>query len=128
MVSVTPEGNIEWTEKVPKRQVSSNDSGRYSSYAKVVKGDKVYFIFNDNPKNLNYKGDGKWYAMVPGKSIVSLVEIDSDGRVFRTALPGGKLKGIIARPKVSAQINESDLLLYAERKSNKNMLKVRFRK
>jgi hypothetical protein len=128
VININPEGNIEWTEKVPKRQRTQNDGGKWSSYAQMTRNDKLYFIFNDNPKNLMYKGDGKWKYMKLKDCFISLAEVDDDGRVFRESLLGAKGKGVIARPKVSRQIGEDELLIYAERGKKKNFMKVKFLK
>lgn len=126
VVSISPEGNIKWAEKIPKRQATVNDGGKFSSYTQLIKNDKVYFIFNDDPKNLMYKGYGKLKPMKLNKAFVTLVEVDDDGRVFRENLLGSKLKGVIAMPKASGQLSADELLLYAERGSKKNMMKVKF--
>jgi hypothetical protein len=55
VINMSPSGEIEWTEKIPKRQRTTNDGGFFSSYALSVVKDKLYFVFNDHPKNLFYK-------------------------------------------------------------------------
>ncbi len=125
VVNIDPSGNIEWTEKVPKRQASGAD-GYFLSYTSMVKDDKVYFVFNDNPKNLAYKGDGKWKALSLKDAELMLVEIDGDGRVFRESMLGKSGANVIARPKVSAQIDEKNLIIYAERKKDKGLMNVEF--
>ena len=72
---------IDWAKKIPKVQESIDDGGTYSSYAMSVFGDKMFFIFNDNPKNLENKGDGKLKNYNPNReSIVAMVAMDSDGK------------------------------------------------
>jgi hypothetical protein len=58
-VHLSPEGELEWAEKIAKKQSTSRDFGYFSSYALANDQDKLYFIFNDNSKNLHYNGKGK---------------------------------------------------------------------
>ena len=48
IVNIRPDGEIEWTARIPKQQETINDGGYYSSYAHAVVRDKIYFIYNDN--------------------------------------------------------------------------------
>jgi len=52
VININPGGETEWTKKIAKRQPSSNDGGFFSSYSLSIVKDKMYFVFNDSPKNL----------------------------------------------------------------------------
>ena len=45
VVNIRPDGEIEWTARIPKRQVTTNDGGYYSSYAMSIVRSKIYFVF-----------------------------------------------------------------------------------
>jgi hypothetical protein len=45
VISINPKGEIDWTEKIAKRQHTINDNGYFSSYAMAVNEDKINFIF-----------------------------------------------------------------------------------
>lgn len=126
VINIDPDGNIEWASKVKKRQVTANN-GRYSSYVSAVVDDNIYIIYNDNPKNLLYNGDGKIKSMNLKEAFTMLITVDSDGLVFREALMNTKGEKIITRPKVSEQIRDNELLIYAERGKNKAFINVKLK-
>jgi hypothetical protein len=51
-------GGFDWLKKVRKEQVSVDDQGYYSSYARFIDNGKLCFIFNDHAKN--YDENGKY--------------------------------------------------------------------
>ena len=130
VINISPKGEIEWTEKIPKRQITTNDGGFYSSYALTEFDDKLYFIFNDNPKNLFYKGEGKIYNFNKGKkeSLVVLVELNMDGEQTREALFSMKDAEVIIRPKVCEQISKNQMILFGQKKKIQRFAKVTFEK
>lgn len=127
-INMSPEGNIEWTEKIAKRQVTTDDGGFFSSYALAVVGDKLYFVFNDHPENLYYKGEGKLKNFNKGKeSLVVLVELDSSGKQTREALFSSKEADILTRPKVCEQISKNEMALYGQRGKTHRFAKLNFK-
>ncbi len=48
VVSFDEEGEIEWHEKILKKQYSTNDGGRYSGFNLVISDGKMNFLFVDN--------------------------------------------------------------------------------
>lgn len=44
--------SVEWFTYLPKYHHTVNDNGIFSRYSTLKKGDKIYYVFNDNPKNL----------------------------------------------------------------------------
>lgn len=73
VINISPNGEIEWAKKIPKRQVTSNDGGFLSSFLIVKKADKLYFIFNDNIKNIPEVQPNHGSQMTFGKREVSLL-------------------------------------------------------
>ena len=128
VINISAKGEIEWTEKIPKRQVTTNDGGFYSSYALSEVGDNLYFVFNDNPKNLFYKGVGKLYNFNKGKkeSLVVLVELNMKGEQTREALFSMKDAEVIIRPKVCEQISDTQMILFGQKKKTQRFAKVTF--
>jgi hypothetical protein len=117
-ISIDPKGDIDWAVKIPKRQHTTNDGGYYSSYGMVVKGEKIYFVFNDNGKNLFVKdGDKIEQFDLKGKeALITLVTVDISGRVFREALLAPDKRDAILRPKECVQLEDDRMFIYAERK------------
>ena len=127
VISVAPNGDIEWTQKIPKIQITSNDGGFFSSYALSIVADKLYFVFNDNPKNLFYTGEGRIYNFNRGKeSLVVLVTLDSDGVQKREALFSMREADILTRPKVCEQISATEMIIFGQRKKSHRLGKIEF--
>jgi hypothetical protein len=127
-ISMNPDGTIDWTVKVPKLQESRNDGGYYSSFASVVMDDKIFLVFNDNPRNLNIKTGKEIETYLWTKeSIVALVTINYAGEVEREALFTSEKKEVKICPKVSEQVSKNELILYGKRKKVYQLAKVTFR-
>lgn len=120
VVNVDPNGNIEWATKIPKRQHTVNDGGYFSSYAMTVKGDKLYFIFNDSGKNLFLKpGDKIAPFKITGKeALITLATVESDGTVHREALLSPEKGETITRPKACVQTPVDQLFMFATRRDD----------
>ncbi len=128
VVNINAEGQIEWTEKIAKRQTTGNDGGFYSSYALSVTNDKLYFIFNDNGRNLLYNGTGKVEGYKRGKdAVVTMVDIDSDGRQNREALYITVDVKVYTRPKVCEQISDKEMIIFGQRKKIRRFGKITFK-
>lgn len=128
LINISPEGKIQWTEKIPKRQVTRDDGGFYSSYAVSVVKDKLYFVFNDNPKNLFYKGKGKLYNFNKSKeSLVVLVTVESDGTQIKEALFSAKDTKILTRPAVCEQISDNEMIIFGQKRKKHRFAKITFK-
>lgn len=128
VINISPSGNIDWATKIRKSQISTNDGGPYSSYALAVTGDKLYFIFNDNPKNLFNQTQGKVYRMILNKEcVVTLVEVDADGNQTREALFKANEAEVYTRPKVCQQVSSKELILYGQKKKMQRFAKLTFK-
>lgn len=129
VVSSDPEGNIEWARKIPKRQHTVNDGGFYSSYALGVKGDLLYFIFNDNGENLYVKSGMKIQQFdLKGKNaLITLATVDSDGNVTREALLAPEKRDAILKPKDCTQVGDDKMFIYAQRKKESRFGYIEFK-
>lgn len=129
VINISSEGKIEWAEKIPKKQVSINDGGFFSSYALSVIKDKLYFVFNDHPKNRSYTGQEKLYTYnKPSKSEVVLVTLNHKGEQTKETLFSVKEKNIISRPSVCEQISENEMILFGQKKKTQRLAKISFEK
>ncbi len=113
VININPDNSVEWATKIPKRQAGS--SGFYLSYAAHIKDDKIYLIFNDNEKNLDEIKPDKIYPYDGKDSYATLVTINENGTWKKSALFSNKETGVILRPIVSEQINDDELIMYAEK-------------
>ena len=125
VIDISPEGDILWTKKIPKKQITANDGGYFSSYALAVVNDKLYFIFNDNPKNLYETQAGKTSNFnLRKEALTVLVEMNNEGEFTREALFSDKNARVIVRPKVCQQISDNVIILFAERGTKEKYAKV----
>ncbi len=119
VVNVDPQGDIEWAAKVPKRQHSVNDDGRYASYGMVVMKDRIHLLFNDHGKNLMLTQGAKVEPFKFDKNmLVTLVTINQDGAVKREALFPQDKREAIVRPKTAMQVADERMFIYADWKKN----------
>lgn len=115
VINISPDGVIEWSEKIAKKQSTLNDFGYTSSYYVAVTGDKLRFIYNDNIKNLNYKEGGKKlsnYSPTLKGIAAMMVTIDSDGKQSKEILYKVEDEKLILYPQMIKQIHEKEVLLY----------------
>lgn len=114
VVNIQPDGEIAWTTRIPKRQISTNDGGMYSSFAMSIVADKLYFAYNENPKNLD-PNRTKTVAETPDKySVVTLAEVARDGSLKRYPMFSNRDKGVVTRPKICRQVGRRDMAVYGE--------------
>ncbi|MEM8527917.1 MAG: hypothetical protein AAGG68_24970 [Bacteroidota bacterium] len=113
IVNIRPTGEIEWATRIPKRQVTRNDGGYYSSYAMSIVRDKIYFVFNDNNRNFSDNRD-RLYNFNGRNSIVSIVEVNKNGGWTIAPLFPNRDVNLITRPKVCKQVGRKKMLVYGE--------------
>ncbi len=128
VINIDSEGQIDWAKKIPKCQESIDDGGTYSSYTMGYLEDKLFFIFNDNPKNLLNKGNGKLSNYSPNReSVVVLVALDNEGNQSKEALYKMKRSDILIRPKLSEQISDSEMILYGKKGKMQQFTKLLYK-
>ncbi|MEO0778187.1 MAG: hypothetical protein AAF146_16590 [Bacteroidota bacterium] len=116
VVNIRPSGEIEWATRIPKRQVSTNDGGYYSSYAMSIVRDKIYFVFNDNRRNYDERNhNNRLYNFNGSNSIIALAEVSKDGGLEVRPLFNNREASIITRPKVCKQTNKREMVIYGEK-------------
>lgn len=118
VVNIQPNGEIEWTARIPKQQITTNDGGYFSSYAMSIVKDKFYFVYNDNYKNFDPSKKGKQYSFTGRNAVITLAEINKNGTVVINPLFSDTDASITTRPKVCKQIGRNEMLIYGERGRN----------
>ncbi len=127
VVNINPAGEIDWATHVPKRQVTQNDGGYFSSYAIAVTGKAIYLAFNDNAKNYDRNLEAnRTYAFNGSRSVVTLAEVRPDGSMSRHILFSNRDEGILTRPKVCRQIGRDKIVIYGERNRKYKFAEVDF--
>jgi hypothetical protein len=127
VVNINPDGSIDWARKIPKKQHSVNDRGFYSSYICVYDTDKLFLLFNDNPKNIGLKEERKMrYMNNPLKAIVMLASIDDKGVMTRSPLFSAKDQKVIVRPKIFRQTGSNTAIVYGQKRKTYKMGRMNF--
>jgi hypothetical protein len=118
VVDVNPDATINWAIKVPKKQVSINDNGPYSSYALAWDEQHVHIVFNDDSDNtaiFNSNPDAEMQTMSNiKKSTATWVAVGRDGSLSRSTLFNAKDATTLLRPKIYLGSRNAELVLYAQ--------------
>ena len=113
VVNINPEGEIEWTTRIPKNQETYNDGGYFSSYAMSIVRDKIYFVYNDNGRNFDANAN-RIYGYNGKNSVIALAELRRDGSLKTYPLFSNRTAEVIARPKICKQIGKNEMAIYGE--------------
>ena len=111
VIKISKDGEIKWMDKIMKTQNVSSTS-RYNSYALFVKGESLYFVFNDNEKNLTIGENESAYTFSGAnkKAIVSVVELLPNGKQNRKMLFDVRDERRLLRPGLCYQsLEEKDV-------------------
>ncbi len=101
---------------IPKKQHTENDGGIYSSFMFATKGDKMEFVYNDNPKNYDpahpreTTKDLKTMTNA-SKSMAILVELSSSGQFTKSPLFSNKDNKSILTPDKAISIGTSEIIV-----------------
>jgi hypothetical protein len=83
VTSINPQGEIEWVNTIPKKQIMS-ETQLFSSYTMMVSGSKMYFLYNDHEDNLKNTLDTKAKRISTFKdAVATVVTINADGKMTR---------------------------------------------
>lgn len=125
VVNINSKGEIEWNARVPKRSMDSQN-GFYLSYALAVKGNQVYFIYNENQKNLTITDPRMLKNVNISSSVAVLAHINSKGDVSREVLFTSKESQAYLRPKTCKQLNPNQMIILGVKGKNTQWGKLRF--
>ena len=151
--NINPSGEIDWVKAVPKMQVYtkvepaiglgaggggvwfgfnfwlnlSKDQTVYHSYLLAVKEDKLYFIYNDHPKNIEVKHmrDTKILGGYKGSVPVTMV-VDGDGNISKEILMEKDRSEVVLRPGIKFQEDYGDIIIYGSRRNKDKFGWVRY--
>ena len=128
VVNFDSNGKVIWWSKIPKRQHTTNDGGFMSGYAIAVSGDKMHFVFNDNPANLNIEDPRKIKNMrSPSKSLTNLVTLNNKGEMTKTTFFNTKENKTIMRPKFHLQSSQNQLIMYGSKGKSYTISRLTFK-
>ena len=112
LTNIRPDGTIEWTTRIPKRQVSEEDFGRYSGFVHAVSKGKIYLFFNDHDRN--FKKERKVRPRPYGgkrNAVFALVAVDASGKWTAEKLGSARKVKAIPRPQVARQTARNEITL-----------------
>lgn len=113
VVNIRPNGEIQWTARIPKQQSTVNDGGYFSSYAMSIVRDKIYFIYNDNERNFT-ADDNRLYDFDRRRSVIALSQLSTDGSIRTYPIFSSQGANVITRPKVCRQTGRREMVIYGE--------------
>ena len=111
VTNIRPDGEIDWTVRVPKRQRTNDDRGYASGFVHAVSGGKIHLLFNDHPKNYKKAERNVRPRRFVGrkKSVYTLASITPAGKLKYTAIGEGKKSKVILLPQRSQQIDKNEI-------------------
>ncbi len=116
VINVDPDGNILWSKKIPKSQINRSNMGL--GYELAWTNDKLYFLYNDNFKNLTDSWDGsKVYAFKGGDNPVTMAvcDLSNDGEITREQVWTTEKAGGMFQPGAKVdQLFDSETIIYIQ--------------
>ena len=108
--SISPQGSIDWLKMIPKSQAFGGTEN-YSSYALMVSGANLCFVYNDDKDNISQPTSAKAKAISSFKDAVAgMLTISDAGKMDRQKLFDiKKHTGTLLVPKRSKQISSNEL-------------------
>lgn len=116
-ININPDGSIKWYTNIPKYQHTTNDGGAYNSFMFATHNDKMYFIYNEDPRNLDpakVKTVKDMRTMTrPYKSTSVLVELSESGEFTKKTLFSNKQNKITLMPDRDISVSDNEKIAYA---------------
>jgi hypothetical protein len=104
---------------------NEGDNTIYYSFLLIEKDDKLLFVFNDHPDNIEQKDITKLSDLRKGKNgIPVIVTLDGNGISTKKIVEGAKDEGVIIRPRIALQTNSENIIIYGSRKSNDKLGRI----
>ncbi|GEM_PF-1455807 len=130
VINVDESGNIVWSKKIPKFQ--SNRSNVGLGYEVAWTNDRLYFLFNDNFKNLKSDWDGKRvYGFVGGDNPVTMAVCDmaNEGAVSREEVWTTEKAGGMFQPgsKIDQLFDNESIIYIQGGKGTQRMIRVEYK-
>lgn len=117
-VNCTKEGAITWKNLIKKRQHSTNDGGRLSSFFTAVDGNELIFVYNDKESNMEDADEAVTRSekkKAQRNSVAAFIRLTEDGEFERKTLfdfNGNEARTLV--PRYCFKISEDEYLFYAE--------------
>ncbi len=109
--SIDPQGQIEWSSILRKKQVSEDDDGFYSSYALVMDKDKLRFVYNEE---------------VFPKTNINEYALASNGEQRRNTIFNAADFNIMLVPQLAKQVTSNELVIPSYRRNYLRLVKINY--
>ncbi|HLP51961.1 MAG TPA: hypothetical protein VK154_13825 [Chitinophagales bacterium] len=109
--SITPDGRMEWSSVMRKKQASEDDNGTYSSFLLMNEKEKLRFIYLDD---------------ISASGVLNEYVLGSMGRYDRTTLLNQEEKDIMLMPKLGKQISPNEVVLPSYKGNALRLVKIAF--
>lgn len=130
VVHLSSEGNLNWAEKIAKKQNTAGDFGLFSSYVMAVEDDRLHFIFNENRQNRHFNGKGALANFNPRKSkknaALALVTLDAQGNKSKRHLAQPSGSTVFIKSSTSRQFSQESLFLFGQYKKDFRLARMEF--
>jgi hypothetical protein len=129
LVNVDRTGRINWTQRIFKHQVTSDDLGYFSSYIPAFHGDKVFIIYNDDKRNFDSTNPNKihrYSSADKNNAIVTMVVMNQDGTQKKVPLFDTRYLDYAVIPNSCKQVDENEILIFSHWKKDQRLGKAVF--
>lgn len=106
-------GDLARYSLIKKAQHTVNDGGFYLSYALQLINNKLYFIYNDHPKNLLPSPKKIRTMSNPRRSLAFLTEVDESGNVNKLFFQKTKENKFIILPQFLEKISSNEAFIFS---------------
>jgi hypothetical protein len=116
--SIDANFKIEWYEKIPKKQVTRNDAGKYSSFHPMPGGERIYFLYNDHKDNFKAVRIGlpKLFKAKTKDSQAVVAQMEYAGTISKYLVFNSNRYNLMVQPQISgAGRHPSEILLVARK-------------
>lgn len=150
---VNENGKIEWLSSIPKGQIYTRlamstssgtsiggigaffsvsfyimkDKSIYLSYVFNLKDGNMYFIYNDNPNNIDTDiSEQPKVLRTVEKGVPTLVIMDREGNMKREVLYGAKTDELHLRPRILKHMDDGSIYIYGNKKKLDKIGRITF--
>lgn len=111
LISISPQGTIDWTNMIRKRQVSKEDRGAYSSFVFANCIERLFFIYNED---------------ISQNSNVVQYEMLADGTLNRKSLFNPSKQEVELRPQAGKQVAFNEVIIPSIHKRSLSFVSIEF--
>lgn len=116
LINLSAEGQVSWVKKIPKKQRTLNDKGKYSSISAIPTAEDNYLIYNDNGKN--FSKNNKTRAFKGLQSVIAITHIDDNGKAESFPIAINEEQGVLFQPGLTSSFGKDKKIIYGEKGKN----------